>query len=96
MRLLCCLLVGLRALSPQLCLAWSESIHGVIALAAADDLSEEKRAEFLRLVEAHPQFEEMIAPKAEKGLADRADRIIARAGHWADAGGRQHLRMRTE
>ena len=88
-----CLMAAFLSLSPQLCWAWSESIHGVITLAAVDELSEEKRAEFLRLVETHPQFEEMIAPKTDKGPADREDRIIARAGYWADmVAGTEHDR----
>ncbi len=82
-------LVGLTILlvvSPvQPAMAWSAGGHHLIAVLAFRQLPEKDRNELIRILKAHPRFEEDFKPP--KGLSDTRNLdewLIGRAGYWPD------------
>jgi hypothetical protein len=64
--------------------AWSESGHHIIAVLAFDQLNEIEQNELLRILAAHPRYDEDFSPPDKIRNVNRWR--IGRAGYWPDAG----------
>jgi hypothetical protein len=67
--------------------AWSESGHHIIAVLAFDLLTETEQNELLRILAAHPRYDEDFSPPDKIRNVNRWR--IGRAGYWPDVARRQ-------
>ena len=72
----------LLALMPLTSFGWSAGGHHLISVLAFRQLDPDRRAELIRILKAHPRFEEDF--KLPTGIANSDEWLIGRAGHWPD------------
>ncbi|HBE71250.1 MAG TPA: hypothetical protein DDW52_24145 [Planctomycetaceae bacterium] len=66
----------------QPALAWSERGHHIIAVLAYEELTRSQQAEIIRLIKAHPRFEQDF--KIPEGIKNKEHWLVGRAGYWPD------------
>ena len=77
--LLACLLVVLSSTQAS---GWSECGHHIIAVMAYRQLKPEQQEEMIRLIKAHPRFEQDF--KAPQNIKNENEWLVGRAGYWPD------------
>ncbi len=85
--LLCLILSLLLILPPLPAQAWSEGGHHLIAVMAFRKLPKEKQQELIRILKAHPRFEQDF--RLPKKVRNEEEWLIGRAGYWPDVA-REH------
>ena len=79
--------VILTLILQNICCAWSEGGHHVIALLAYDLLTDAEQAEVLSILEDHPRFSDDFRPP--RRIRDAERWRIGQAGFWPDVARRQ-------
>ncbi len=79
---LCLILSLLLILPPLPAQAWSEGGHHLIAVMAFRKLPKEKQAELIRILKAHPRFEQDF--RLPRKVRNEEEWLIGRAGYWPD------------
>jgi hypothetical protein len=95
-RLIALLLIPLFILPSQLCLAWSEGGHHLIAAVAFSLLTENERSELLAVLKEHPRFaEDFVPPEKLPNDEERIRWLVGRSGYWPDVARKQPLYHRS-
>ena len=81
-KLLCLMLSLLLILPPLPAQAWSEGGHHLISVLAFRQLPKDKQDELIRILKAHPRFEQDFKLPSKVRNAD--EWLIGRAGYWPD------------
>ena len=81
-KLLCLMLSLLLILPPLPAQAWSEGGHHLISVLAFRQLPKDKQDELIRILKAHPCFEQDFKLPSKVRNADEL--LIGRAGYWPD------------
>ena len=94
-RFIASLLIVLLAV-PTPILAWSEGGHHLIAAVAFSLLTENERAELLRVLQEHPRYaEDFVPPEKLPNDEERTRWLVGRSGYWPDVARRQPIYHRS-
>lgn len=81
-KLLCLILSLLLILPPLPAHAWSEGGHHLIAVLAYRQMPKEKQQELIRILKAHPRYEQDF--KVPKKVRNEEEWLVGRAAYWPD------------
>ena len=80
----------LPVLPVQLCHAWSEGGHLLIAAVAFSLLTEKAQAELISVLQKHPRYaEDFVPPEKLPNEAEKIRWLAGRSGYWPDVARRQ-------
>jgi hypothetical protein len=89
-RLIAILLIFVFLLPGQLCHAWSEGGHHLIAAIAFSLLTNQEQVELLAVLKQHPRFaEDFVPPEKVANDEERTRWLVGRAGYWPDVARKQ-------
>ena len=89
-RLIASALILVFLLPSQLCRAWSEGGHHLIAAVAFSLLTEKEQAELVAVLQKHPRYaEDFVPPEKLPNDEERTRWLVGRSGYWPDVARRQ-------
>ena len=95
-RLIAFALILVFLLPVQLCQAWSEGGHHLIAAVAFSLLTEKEQAELIAVLQQHPRYaEDFVLPEKLPHEAEKFRWIVGSSGYWLDVARRQPLYYRS-
>ena len=84
-RLIAFALILVFLLPSQLCHAWSEGGHHLIAAVAFSLLTEAEQAELISVLQKHPRYAEDFVPSEKLPNEEEKIRwLVGRSGYWPD------------
>ena len=84
-RLIASALILVFLLPIQLCQAWSEGGHHLIAAVAFSLLTEKEQAELIAVLQKHPRYAEDFVPSEKLPNEEEKIRwLVGRSGYWPD------------
>ena len=91
-RLIAFALILVFLLPVQLCHAWSEGGHHLIAAVAFSLLTEKEQAELIAVLQKHPRYAEDFVPSEKLPNEEEKIRwLVGRSGYWPDVAQRQPI-----
>jgi hypothetical protein len=95
-RLIASALILFFLLPSQLCLAWSEGGHHLIAAVAFSLLTEKEQAELIAVLQKHPRYaEDFVPPEKLPNDEERTRWLVGRSGYWPDVARKQPIYHRS-
>jgi hypothetical protein len=89
-RLTASALIVIFLLPSQLCHAWSEGGHHLIAAVALSLLTEKEQAELISVLQMHPRYaEDFVPPEKLPNEEEKIRWIVGRSGYWPDVARKQ-------
>ena len=89
-RLIAYALILVFMLPSQLCHAWSEGGHHLIAAVAMSLLTEKEQAELISVLQKHPRYaEDFVPPEKLPNEEEKIRWIVGRSGYWPDVARKQ-------
>jgi len=89
-RLIASALILVFLLPSQLCHAWSEGGHHLIAAVALSLLTEKEQTELVAVLQKHPRYaEDFVPPEKLPNDEERTRWLVGRSGYWPDVARRQ-------
>jgi hypothetical protein len=91
-RLIASALILVFLLPSQLCHAWSEGGHHLIAAVAFSLLTEKEQAELISVLQKRPRYaEDFVPPEKLPNEEEHTRWLVGRSGYWPDVARRQPI-----